>query len=519
MPHDIKYSVAAANTVRKSLATMRIVSVSKSPPHDFQLSWVIWCLSIGLAFVVILRSFFSFDVADANCVGLLGTFMLLSYVLAYKLVQWRPQFILTPLPWFLLASGAYFGLGPLVYFFGADAAIAYCQAVFPVTVEDLIRVTISNLAGVTIVFCVWFWMTRRVIQVKSLRVRPDDMTRAMVVFYLIGIPFRLVIILSSYHLIEFTVPGFLTWLANFTSAGLVLLTTMAFRRGGVWWLILGAMFTMDVVAAMGVFSKLPIILSVLPCVFGYLLYRPGVKALPWILVFIGCVYLASNSYVTYCRKHGLGQEISMSTRMELGKSFFDSDRNEVEDVNATQNWWTRLNYANVQSFAMREFDYGSPGDSVELALIAPIPRILWPEKPIIESGTGLYKRLTGQESASFGIGFFTEAYWNGGWWYVILSAAAIGWVFGTVTLAFAKEQSVGNLWVLPISLLWVRSGARVDGWMHTEIVGPAVFTLIFIGIMRLWRPATSAKINKRSSRRRRLRKDAIVSRCPIEEMP
>jgi hypothetical protein len=33
------------------------------------------------------------------------------------------------MPWMLLASGAYFGSGPLLYFFGNDLAIAYCQSV------------------------------------------------------------------------------------------------------------------------------------------------------------------------------------------------------------------------------------------------------------------------------------------------------------------------------------------------------------------------------------------------------
>jgi hypothetical protein len=92
----------------------------------------------------------------------------------------------------------------------------------------------------------------------------------------------------------------------------------------------------------------------------------------------------------------------------------------------------------------------------------------------------------GARSREFGIGFFCEAYWNGGWLAVILCSAAIGWLFAMITRVLGEELLLGNLWALPFALLWVRGGAQVDGWMHTEIVGPAVFTLIGILAMRYW---------------------------------
>src|ERR1035441_10080571 len=111
--------------------------------------------------------------------------------------------------------------------------------------------------------------------------------------------------------------------------------------------------------------------------------------------------------------------------------------------------------------------------------------------------------------------FFAEKYWNGGWLYVILGSVVIGWIFRTVTLLIAKEQAAGNLWILPVPLLWIRSGGRVDGWFHTEIVGPAVFTLLYIGLMQfmsLEKPITS---RKPLSRRRRVpadNKDSFISK-------
>jgi hypothetical protein len=293
----------------------------------------------------------------------------------------------------------------------------------------------------------------------------------------------------------------------------VLLTTTAFRRGGWWWFLVGILLALDFTAAIGSFSKMPIILAFIPVIFGYMLYRPGMRGLRWIPIILVVLYLASNSIVSYGRDQGL-EGRSFLGRLNLAKSFIDPEQIAFS-VQKNQNWWVRFNYANIQAFTMEEYNEGRPGESFALAWIAPIPRILWPQKPDIESGYGLYGKLTGQQTASFGIGFFAEAYWNGGWLYVILCSVVIGWLLGTVTLQITNELLAGNLWIFPIAMLWIRCGGRVDGWFHTEIVGPAVFTLLYIGLMRfmsLGKPITS---RKPLSRRRRVpadNKDNFISK-------
>ena len=74
---------------------------------------------------------------------------------------------------------------------------------------------------------------------------------------------------------------------------------------------------------------------------------------------------------------------------------------------------------------------------------------------------------------------------------------AIGWVFGAVTLLITQEHAVGNVWVLPVALLWIKSGGRVDGWVNVEIVGPAFYTLIYVGLMRFWLPSKPTPLQKR----------------------
>lgn len=459
-------------------------SIKKFASLRFKSFWLTQILLVGFIVTVLTIGGTSHGLSGSICVGVLVSFFVLCIFLAYKIVRQQAWLIWSPMPWFLLASAVYFGFGPLIYFFGNDAARQYCQSVYPVTVEDLFHVTFLNGLGVFLVFAVWFFRTKQMPSAKPRALKHDAVLRAMIFFYAVGVPVRLVTSLSNWGLVDFVMPGYVGILANFTSAGLVLLTTISLRRGGAWWFLCCAMVILDLTAAMGTFSKLPIIFSLMPCIFGYMLFRPGVRSLPWVIVYLGSVYLVSSSYAIFCYNSGLATS-TLTGRANLIESYFDSDHDRVDNsLYESQAWWARLDYANVQVFAAKEYSQGRPGDSFALALIAPIPRVFWKDKPIIESGYGFYKRLTGQTSASFGMGFFAEAFWNGGWVFVILSSVAIGWLFGVVTVFIGQEQSFGNIWVLPIALLWIKGGGRVDGWIHTEIVGPGVFTLVLIGVFR-----------------------------------
>jgi hypothetical protein len=160
---------------------------------------------------------------------------------------------------------------------------------------------------------------------------------------------------------------------------------------------------------------------------------------------------------------------------------------------------------------MEQYDEGQPGSSLRLALIAWVPRALWPSKPIIESGVDLHEKMTGHSGPSFGIGWFAEAYWNGGWTMVIFISAGIGVLFAFLEAAIIKAVRTGKLWILPVGLLWIRSGLRSDGWVHTEIVGPAVFTLLYLELLHFWQPGSAPSRPKpvaSTSRQKKLLKPA-----------
>ena len=439
--------------------------------------------------VILLAVYFSFDFMDVVCAGMLSLFILLSAALAFQLLQWKPQLIWSPLPWFLLASATYFGFGPLIYFFGNDDAKSYCERVWPVTRNHLFLVSWLNILSTALVVAVWWWRVRKAFQLpfRSARLDSGSAAKMVLLFYGIGLPAKLVSLAFEYGLLGFTAPGVLNWVAQLSSGGLLLLTLTTLRNGAGWWWLWGVMMLFEITAAILTFSKTSIIFALLPCLFGYFLYRPvRMRSFFWSLILLGTVYLISSPFIGYIREQRV-QSNAIGDRYDLAKSYLKAKDESVLQRNP-QSWWIRLNYANNQTFAMKEYDEGNPGPSLKLVLIAPIPRVLWPGKPQLDAGKAFYQSLTGHEGASFGIGLFAEAYWNGGWLFVIVCSLAVGWLFGSITSSILKGLSSGNLWMLPIALIWIRGGTRADGWFYTDVAGPAVFTLLYILLLRFFRP-------------------------------
>ena len=340
---------------------MRVEKSMHSALRYFKTPWVSACVLASLTAFLSLVTYSSFHIQEIACIGFLVTFAVFCSVSAYQLVRQSPLLMFSPMPWFLLASGVYFGCGPLIYFFGNDMAKTYCHAVWPVDLDDLWQVTLLNALGVVLVFGVWLLQTREMLRGRFKLPGVDTMVATIFIFYLAGLPFRLLTIAEDCDLLPFTAPGFLRWFANLTSAGLVLLTAMALRKGGGWWFLWGAMLTLDVVGGILTFSKISILLAVVPCIFGYLLYRPKRQALWWIPVFLAIVYMASHSFVSFVRENVMDHN-SIWGRMEMAQSFFETEQMSgfaEED----QAWWSRLNYANTQTFAMSDYDGGTPGDS------------------------------------------------------------------------------------------------------------------------------------------------------------
>src|SRR5262249_27005853 len=121
---------------------------SRIPPTMWLFTIVNLGLSCGYGLFLALAQPTSFDIPNQ-----IGPLVLIGICLwaAYQIVRSSKTAAWSPIPWFLLACAVYFGVGPLVYYFGNDASIEFVNSFFPVDPESLLRSHLLNSIAMTII--------------------------------------------------------------------------------------------------------------------------------------------------------------------------------------------------------------------------------------------------------------------------------------------------------------------------------------------------------------------------------
>ncbi len=203
-------------------------------------------------------------------------------------------------------------------------------------------------------------------------------------------------------------------------------------------------------------------------------FRPRVLV---IVIGAAFVLLGASAFVTYFRDRTQIREVvwggeSIEERVfRVGQTFADFewfDLNNTRHLNAidqrlNQNW---IVGAAVENLARGKAEY-QDGATLLDALIAPIPRILWPDKPVRAGSGNLVTDATGvafSKNTSVGVGQVLEFYYNFG---------ATGVILGSV------------LWGIALALL--------DGWASRYLLegNSRRFTLFFLVGLGLIQPGGS----------------------------
>lgn len=242
---------------------------------------------------------------------------------------------------------------------------------------------------------------------------------------------------------------------------------------------------------------------------GYLGY--GVYALLALLIFVATFvrirmrvilislvigYLGLSLYVTYMRDRQNIRETVWSDT-SIGRSF-----QEVQSTMRNFEWFNPLNTIHLQLINMRlnqnilvgatvfylgsgyqEFAHGATFHDAAIALI---PRILWPEKPVVAGSPGLVTAYTGipvaEESTSVGIGQVMEFYINFGTFGVITGFLILGSIIAVFDKLATRALDRGNqqqftLWFLPGLGFTQVGGSLVE---ITSTVAASFITVIIV---------------------------------------
>lgn len=424
----------------------------------------------------------------------------------YLMVRKHPQVLWTPLPWFLAAWTAYYGLGPLAYVYGAPETVAYMDALYPVDDRSLLRTNQLNAIGLVAVLLGAALLSRMrfgcsLPTSSSLGHNP---WRVALLFLAIGVPVKYLLELPYVlGLVDYVLPGSIQYFGTFSGLAILPLAVAAGegRRGAR--MLLVAVIAAEMMVGFVMLAKLHIIKTVLLVFLGQYAVRPNLKRLvvTGLIVAVGYVAVLAP-FVNFARiMLARASAQNVAELSAVAGSYASEGRETLASLlPGVQGWWARLAYANTQAFAMDQYDEGKPGWTFGMVRYVLVPRFLYGDKPIMTPGHEFDYLVLGRGTSSTGLGFVGEAYWNGGWLLVAVVGLFVGGLFAVLG-RFSIHAIRSRRWLyVPLVFTTIYLGLRPDGWfVPTYVAGvlQVVLVVVLLGLVSLAFPAVVRRRGKR----------------------
>lgn len=433
------------------------------------------------------------------------TITLILVRLGIKIIRVEPDTIWTPLPWLPLCSGIFYGFGPLVEIWGSEATRTWlAQQPTSLNLALLARVNTIVTFGVTMLLLgILIHMLyrssswNRTIPKPSYDTQPTFSVETVTFTFLIGGGlFRyLVLIPASWGVIDLTIPGALSNLGALVDVGFGLAAYLAVQKGGRWTLFMIFFWPINFGVTVLSFSKTDSIVALLLPILGGYIARRSFFRLCFGFCLIIFTFIQLQPFIHYGRakifmQTGTIYDASLGNRLEIARDYFWLNRSESSSISANdrQGWWTRLNYAGAQAFAVEQYDSGFYGQTLSDIPLLFVPRMLWPGKPIIWSpGLMYYNLVTGNEGTSFlGLSIYGDLYWNFGWWGVFLGPLLIGYIFGMISRRSLMAIRRREFFLLPTVLIALKMAMiGTTDFVITLIGSLPIYTIYWIMFMTI----------------------------------
>ena len=410
----------------------------------------------------------------------------------YRNIEINPLAIWTPVPWFLLACAAYYGLGPLIYHFGSAVSVNHVNAFFFVDELALLRTNLLNAAGLVLVVF-FYYLGRRLLLIRKKawfrRFNPWEVV--LLVFSFIVIGFSIRIILTLYHnfsSLPLQLPGSIVYLSTLSKISILLLFVLISRGFSRYWWLLAILIIIEFVIALMAHSKMAVIEVLIVSVLGFYIIRPNIRILIAGGVSIIFLYVFILSPFVAFARHAAGT-IGVESPREVTESIANYFEAELDDPSefdyVPQGWWTRLTYSSAQAFAMYDYDENSGGETIQLMRYVLLPRLFFPDKPVMTPGRDFTAAVTGEETkTATAPGIFAEAYWNGGWLVFIMVNIYVGFLFAGLSAFSERTIAAGKFEYLPLLLIGISMGYQPTGWFVVVYVAPLLNFIAMYVVLR-----------------------------------
>jgi len=407
----------------------------------------------------------------------------------------------SPLPWFIAICAILYGFGPLQYHFGTPEDVWIVDQFYPVEEIDLLRTNMLNAAGISSVllgYLVGMALIDRGGGRTSQITNIYEMKRLLFVLLVVGISVKyLLVVPYRTGILGWVLPGSIQNLSRFTWIAIIVLFVLVHNGSIKYRIPLYCLVGTELIVGLMSWSRFEVIVVLLMILLGKFLCEQRIDRFIAGCALIGLFYVFFLSPFATFGRISVRLEGAKSVG-ELSNTFLEYLQEERFDalgqLPGSHGWWSRLNYANAQTFAMNSYDSGNPGDTYSYIPYTVVPRILYPEKPIMTLGTEFNELVTGSAHSASAAGLFGEAYWNGGWPLVIISSIIAGFVYSIFTIMSIRHILEWNLAYLPVTFIGITMGMSPDNSFVTACIGTFVQAVIlYISIRYLIMPIITEK--------------------------
>jgi hypothetical protein len=388
-------------------------------------------------------------------------------VTLWRILRMQSDFILVPIVIFIGQVLIVSAFGPLVHSFGAEQTLDYL-AWRPIAGDMLSlakALAMSYCAiGLILSSAAFFLRQGKPDEARDIGLGFDAPLVATVAFLMIGAFIRFLIVTPTrWGLVDTTLPGVLVDASMLFDVGIGLLCYLAYSTRPmlkpVFWLLLTGSMAFSVLDFAKLLIFLPAVLSLL---FYFLARRKIINFIAGVAL-VGYLYSLAGPLTAFARSEMVqitgdrSAPFSMEQRISVIETYLDDP--EMADARTAaalnpQAWWTRINYTQQQSFAMREHDAGRPGESLKDAWMLFIPRALWQDKPIIyPPGREFFRVATGRDFSFMAATIYGDMYWQFGWIGVIGLSPLIGGFYAWLSLIAYRPIVNREFVYLPVVLL------------------------------------------------------------------
>lgn len=437
---------------------------------------------------------------------------------AYRLLRQDSAMVLTPAFGFAINVAIFSGFGPLIYTMGPAEVVSY-MAIHPTAIAsaEVLRAHLLNSVGAAgvlsgAIIALNFFTNKA--KAKGVDGAPRTIIPVPAVafsFLIVGLGLKYgLIIPARFGMIEIVVPGAIESLAflpdlGFAAIGLLAALGRQYAKAiliCVWPIHLGLTFLE--------FGKLNFLTALLlPAIGAYIATGNMRRLLVWALLGAATFYISqpifgsARSAIQIVNAEETIERATYSQRFEYLSAALAGEV-AVPDSYADSRTdpWLRLNYVPYQVHSMRMYDRGDGGDTLNEVWMYFVPRLIWPEKPVIVPlGRRWYSDFLGREvrTTSIGITIYGDGYWQAGWFGVVIFSLLTGFAYGLISIfSFIAVKSKDFATVPAVFLALQLSVLGTSGFFQSTIIGGLVFYsayqfLIFIIKSIYFAPRKSAQ--------------------------